>query len=132
MHGWMARKFAIQQQGQGAFIIALLNIARNRGIPLTPKRLSRLSLIEIDPSLIDNFRSLVKQDFGIDFPKDQLFCKDIITHYHDKRYDILIGNPPWVNFAELPTAYKTATKTLFHSRRTCAECTESSLRLLTD
>ncbi len=99
--------------GQGAFIIALLNIARNQGIPLTPKHLSRLTLIEIDPSLIDNFKNSVRQDFGIDFPQDQLFCKDIITHYHDKRYDILIGNPPWVNFAELPTAYKTQLKPYF-------------------
>ncbi|MYI93613.1 SAM-dependent DNA methyltransferase [Candidatus Poribacteria bacterium] len=99
--------------GQGAFIIALLNIARNQGIPLTPKRLSRLTLIEIDPSLIENFKNSVKQDFGIDFPHDQLFCKDIITRYHDKKYDILIGNPPWVNFSDLPTAYKTELKPYF-------------------
>ncbi len=99
--------------GQGAFIIALLNIARNHQIPLTPKHLSRLTLIEIDPSLIDNFKSFVKQDFGIDFPPDQLFCKDIITHNHNKKYDILIGNPPWVNFSDLPTAYKTELKPYF-------------------
>ena len=99
--------------GQGAFMIALLNIARNQGIPLTSKHISRLTLIEIDPSLIDNFKCSVIQRFGIDFPSDQLFCKDIITHFHDKQYDILIGNPPWVNFSDLPTAYKTELKPYF-------------------
>ena len=99
--------------GQGAFITVLLNIARNKGIPLTRKHLSRLSLIEIDPSLIDDFISSVKQDFGIDFPHDRLFCKDIITEEHFQKYDILIGNPPWMNFSDLPTAYKTELKPYF-------------------
>ena len=38
--------------GQGAFPLAMLHIARRKGIPLTPERLSRLTLIEIDLSLI--------------------------------------------------------------------------------
>ena len=32
--------------GKGAFVLALLNIARRRGVSITPERLSRLTLIE--------------------------------------------------------------------------------------
>ncbi len=99
--------------GQGAFIIALLNIARSNEIRLTPKLLSCISLIEINPSNIKEFTRTITQEFGIDFPNDQLFCKDIITEEHRQKYDILIGNPPWVNFGDLPTDYKTQLKPHF-------------------
>lgn len=99
--------------GQGAFLIALLKIARNNRIPITPERLSRLSLIEIDSSHIEKFKQTVMQDFGIGFPTEQIFCKDIVTQEHSKKYDILFGNPPWVNFGDLPSAYKSRLKPYF-------------------
>ena len=113
---WLIRKWSIYDAwikgahlcdptaGQGAFIIALLKMARSHGIRLTPERLSRLSLIEIDPFLIDQFKKTVNNNFGIEFPNDQLFCKDIIIEEHNEKYDILIGNPPWVNFNDLPSS----------------------------
>ena len=41
--------------GQGAFPLAMLHIARQKGIPITAERLSRLSLIEIVPSHLERF-----------------------------------------------------------------------------
>ena len=99
--------------GQGAFPLAMLHIARQKGVPITPERLSRLTLIEIVPSHIEKFRENVKREFGIDFPTTQTFCQDVITEAHDRKYDILIGNPPWANFGELPTAYKARIKPFF-------------------
>ncbi len=122
---WLIRKWSIYDAwikgahlcdptaGQGAFIIALLKMARSHGIRLTPERLSRLSLIEIDPFLIDQFKKTVNCNFGIEFPNDQLFCQDIIIEEHNEKYDILIGNPPWVNFNDLPLAYKKLIKPFF-------------------
>ena len=99
--------------GQGAFPLAMLHIARQRGVPITAERLSRLMLIEIVPSHLEQFRENVKREFGVDFPTSQIFCQDIITEAHEKKYDILIGNPPWANFGDLPTAYKARLKPFF-------------------
>ncbi len=99
--------------GQGAFVLAMLHIARNKGIPITTERMSRLTLIEIIPSFLEQFRENVQREFGVDFPSSHIFCQDVITETHTQQYDILIGNPPWANFGDLPTAYKTEIKPYF-------------------
>ncbi len=99
--------------GQGAFPLAMLHIARREGISITPERLTRLTLIEMVPSYLECFRENVKREFGIDFPDSQIFCQDVITETHERKYDILIGNPPWTNFGDLPEAYKERVKPFF-------------------
>ena len=99
--------------GKGSFVFALLDIARRRGVPITPERLSRLTLIEMNAVHLAWFKKNVKQEFGVDFPASQLFCQDVIIESHAGKYDILIGNPPWVNFGDLPSDYKTRLKPFF-------------------
>ena len=99
--------------GQGAFPLTMLHIARQKGVPITAERLSRLTLIEIVPSHLEAFRENVKREFGIDFPTSQTFCQDVITETHEGTYDLLVGNPPWANFGDLPTAYKARLKPFF-------------------
>ena len=77
--------------GQGVFVLAMLHIARNKGISITRERLSRLTLIELVHSHLEHFRENIRQEFDIDFPTDQIFCQDIITQGHKGEYDILIG-----------------------------------------
>ena len=99
--------------GQGAFPLAMLHIARRKGMPITPERLSRLTLIEVVPSHLERFRENVKNMFGLDVPTFQTFCQDVITEAHEGKYDILVGNPPWTNFGDLPTPYKEQLKPFF-------------------
>ena len=99
--------------GKGAFVLALLDIAQRRDVPITLERLSRLTLIEINASHLAWFRENVKQEFSVDFPTSQLFCQDVIIESHAGKYDILMGNPPWMNFADLPSDYKTRLKPFF-------------------
>ena len=99
--------------GQGIFALAMLHIARRKGVPITRERLSRLTLIEIVPSYLERFKEDVKREFGIDFPASQVFCQDVIMEAHAGKYDILVGNPPWANFSALPTAYKEHLKPFF-------------------
>jgi len=99
--------------GQGVFALAMLHIARRNGIPITRERLSRLTLIEIVSSHLERFRKDVKREFGINFPRSQVFCQDVITDKHERKYDILVGNPPWANFSDLPDAYKEHLKPFF-------------------
>ena len=99
--------------GQGAFPLAMLHIAEKKGVPITAERLSRLTLIEIVPSHLEQFKENVKRELGVDFPTSQIFCQDVITETHEKKYDILVGNPPWANFGDLPTGYKARLKPFF-------------------
>ena len=99
--------------GKGAFVLALLDLARRRGVPVTLERLSRLTLIEMNSAHLREFRKNVNQEFGVDFPATQLFCQDVIIEAHARKYDILIGNPPWMNFVDLPSDYKTRLKPFF-------------------
>ena len=99
--------------GEGAFLLAMLHIARQKGVPITAERLSRLTLIEIVPAYLERFKENVKREFGVDFPDAQTFCQDVITEAHAGKYDILVGNPPWANFGDLPTAYKARLKPFF-------------------
>ncbi len=99
--------------GQGAFVIAMLDIAQKNGTSITAERLSRLTLIEKVPSHLEHFKRKVQQDYGINFPQSQIYRQDIITETHEHQYDILIGNPPWANFGDLPDHYKTQLKPYF-------------------
>ncbi len=99
--------------GQGVFVIAMLKIAQKNGVPITAERLSRLTLIEMVPSHLEHFQRKVQQDYGINFPPPQIYRQDIITETHKRQYDILIGNPPWANFGDLPDGYKTQLKPYF-------------------
>ncbi|RKU30700.1 hypothetical protein C6497_03205 [Candidatus Poribacteria bacterium] len=99
--------------GQGVFALAMLQIAKERGVPITSDRLSRLTLIEMVPSLLNQFKRKVHSEFSIDFPSSQIYSQDVITQSHHKQYDILIGNPPWANFGDLPDSYKEHLKPYF-------------------
>ena len=99
--------------GEGVFIYAMLHFAKNKGISINSERLSRLSLIEMVPSHLNKFKMKIQRDFGVDFPTSQIFCQDVITEPHKHRYDILLGNPPWVNFSDLPNGDKNRLKPYF-------------------
>lgn len=99
--------------GQGVFVLGMLHIAKDKGLPITTERLSRLTLIEMVPSHLTEFRQNVQSEYSIDFPRSQIHSQDVITQHHHGQYDILIGNPPWANFGDLPESYKTHLKPYF-------------------
>ena len=51
-------------------------------VPITPERLSHLTLIERVPTHLEQFRENVKREFEVDFPTSQIFCQDVITQAH--------------------------------------------------
>ena len=99
--------------GQGAFALALFRLARARGVRVSPELLSRLTLIEVKASHLQAFQVKARQKFEIDFPVSQLLALDVITDPPDADYDILFGNPPWANFADLSDSYKDRLKPYF-------------------
>lgn len=99
--------------GQGAFALAMFRIARARGIQVTPELLSRLTLIEIRSSHLRTFVIRANREFGITFPSSRLLSIDTILNPPEATYDVLFGNPPWSNFADLPAFYKERLKSHF-------------------
>lgn len=99
--------------GQGAFALALFEIAKDRGVDITPALLSRLKLIDSTVSNLVEFMNVAKLNFNVKFPASNLIIADIILDPIADQFDILIGNPPWQNFADLPDPYKAKIKPIF-------------------
>ena len=99
--------------GEGVFALALFRLAQAKGVAITKDLLARLTLIEICPAHLGAFRSTALRDFGLEFPVSGLVTQDIITAPHNTKYDILVGNPPWANFNDLPPTYKEQLKPHF-------------------
>ncbi len=99
--------------GQGAFALALFRLAKLRGVRMSPELLSRLTLIEVRASHLQAFQRKARRNFAVDFPASQLLALDVITNPPNTDYDILFGNPPWANFADLSDSYKERLKSYF-------------------
>src|SRR5438874_1029665 len=103
--------------GEGVFIHALTSVAEERGVDVDTAMLARLFLIETDAGALEKFRSLFRFKYRHDFPETNLFGCDIVLNNPKHHFDVLVGNPPWANFNDLPNAYKEALKPEFIRRR---------------
>lgn len=99
--------------GQGAFALVLFRVAKSRKIQISTELLSRLTLIEVSPFHLHAFKLKAGEDFEVDFPLSQLLPLDVVTDTPAVKYDILCGNPPWSNFADLPDPDKEKFKPCF-------------------
>ncbi|MDP8228971.1 MAG: hypothetical protein P9M15_05910 [Candidatus Electryoneaceae bacterium] len=105
--GWLGGSSVLDPTcGKGEFLAALVRIALSQGVPEQSLPLNRLFGIEREEQYLNDFRCHFQAEFGFDFPTDNLICADIILQTVPIRADILIGNPPWCNFADLPDDYK--------------------------
>ena len=122
---WLVREFGIVSKwvdgakvcdptaGAGVFAHALMDEAAKIGIDVSDQMLARLFLIERERSFIRDFHSTFRLKYDRDFPPGNTICTDIVLHNPRQRFDILLGNPPWANFNDLPDAYKTVLKSIF-------------------
>lgn len=99
--------------GGGGLLFGLVAAAVRRGRPARELPLRRLYGVEREPT---HLRALVRdcrREFGVEFPRENLHCADVLLAPPRLRVDALLGNPPWANFADLPAAEKDALKPLF-------------------
>lgn len=99
--------------GEGVFLKSFFRIAKKREIELTNERVSRLFGIELNQEYVNNFYKSIITEFSIKFPKNNFIQGDIFFQKNEIKADLLIGNPPWVNFSDLEEAYKEKTKHLY-------------------
>lgn len=92
--------------GQGAFLEAFIVTAIRRGDTLRPADVARLHAIEIvlgDKAL---FLDRIAKTYRIHFPKENFVTGDFLTSPSTWNFDVLVGNPPWANFTDLPPRIK--------------------------
>lgn len=99
--------------GRGVLANALVDVASEDGLDVDDKMLSRLFLIERETVFLREFHDLFQFRFKRSFPKQNAVCADIISKNPGRKFDLLIGNPPWANFNDLPAAYRESLKGAF-------------------
>jgi hypothetical protein len=62
---------------------------------------------------LESFKLKALNEFDINFPENNLFSVDLILETPELKVDILVGNPPWANFTDLPHHYKEILKSFF-------------------
>ena len=120
---WVIQKYGILEKwkqgskiidptcGQGVFIHALIELSLERDLKISPNELSRITGIEINPHDKEYFLNETKRKYGIDFPADNFIIEDFFDYDSKEKFDIAVGNPPWINFSNLEESYKTKLKT---------------------
>jgi hypothetical protein len=93
--------------GEGAFLEAFVALARREEIRITRQAVARLHGVEIVEA--DKLRLLerMRARYGLKLADDNIRTADFITAKIPGRYDVIVGNPPWINFTDLPRELKT-------------------------
>ncbi len=99
--------------GEGAFIEAFLSLASSKKIQLDDEKINRLYGVELNGKFVSNFFTRINSKFSIRFPKSNFIEGDILFQKNEIQADLLVGNPPWVNFTDLDECYKEKIKHLF-------------------
>ncbi len=99
--------------GKGSLLESLIRVSREDGIPLTGQMLKRLKGIEREEEFSRNFIHRIHSTYGIDFKSNPIQTGDILSEKSNFRADILFGNPPWVNYTDLPSGEKETVKPCF-------------------
>ncbi len=99
--------------GEGSFLEAFISLAFERTIDVNDRMLHRLVGIEKERSFVENFFSNMQRRYHISFPEENFRCEDFILQQSNVKADIVVGNPPWQNFTDLPSSYKEALKPYF-------------------
>jgi hypothetical protein len=100
--------------GDGSFIEAFIEGAVERGVAPSALPLHRLHGIERDRGFVERFHHRFHERWGLPFPRRGYVCDDALLAARQPVADILVGNPPWANFTDLPASYREQIKPLFH------------------
>ena len=90
--------------GEGVFLEAAAEVLQARGASTTAEIASALTGIEQDPRRVAASKGRLALRFG-GRPSDwNVRCSDALSLAETERYDIVVGNPPWVRAHHLEAA----------------------------
>lgn len=112
--GWMSGKTVFDPtMGEGNLLEALIIIALEQGISSSEIPVDRLFGVELNTVFFERFFERISTLYGIEMPKENFENADIFFLNKEQRFDLILGNPPWMNFTDLPEAYKKQLKPKF-------------------
>src|SRR5262249_33365384 len=82
--------------GEGALLEAFMPLARREGICITREAMARLHGVEVVEA--DKYRLIerMKARYGLKLAEHNIRTADFITANIPGRYDVIVGNPPWI------------------------------------
>lgn len=92
--------------GTGVFFEALVTTAIEQGESICRDCLTRLIGVEIAAGDKHLFFERLNSVSGLDFPPENFIIGDILELQMDRRFDLVVGNPPWSNHCKLPAELK--------------------------
>jgi hypothetical protein len=92
--------------GDGVFLEAFIALARREGASITREALARLHGVEIVEADKAHALERIEARYGARLASDSIRTADFITTEFHERYDVAVGNPPWINFTDLPAGLK--------------------------
>jgi hypothetical protein len=92
--------------GRGSLLESLIRVAVQENIPIDQEMLNRLHGVEKEKEFTRNFSLRISETYDIPYRINPIRVGDILTDENNRKVDILFGNPPWVNFTDLPEEEK--------------------------
>ena len=104
---WVSGKTIVDPTvGDGSFIRSLIEETLKAESKITEQMISNLYGFDILPQGIDSLRNFLKSEYGIHVSSSNFRKFDAVLDTFPKKFDVVIGNPPWANFTALPSEYK--------------------------
>ena len=97
--------------GQGNLLEAFIILGISKKISLNELPIHNLFGNELNTIYYQNAITKFKTKYDIDLSSN--FTNEDIFVLKPRQYDIILGNPPWQNFVDLPEAYKEKIKPFF-------------------
>ena len=97
--------------GNGNLLQAVIQIGLKKGYRIEQLPTQRLFGNELNTIFYQEALNTFQQRYGIDMSEQ--FSNSDIFDLPSKAYNIVVSNPPWSNFTDLPESYKEKLKPLF-------------------
>lgn len=99
--------------GQGDIFSGLISGALELGADVNRLPLDRLYGVELRERNLRTFFDRLPPEIRVRMHAENFLCADALLADFPRRADILVGNPPWKNFNDLPEDYKRALKPVY-------------------
>ncbi len=92
--------------GKGELLVALITSALNKGYTIHSLPFETLFGVEMNKLFFNDAFERLKNLCGEKFTPGNFVCNDVLFYNFRTKFDIIFGNPPWVNFNVLPEDYR--------------------------
>lgn len=99
--------------GEGIFIEAFISMALEKKQTISSSLINSLYGYDLQADGITKMIKRVESMYGINLDPRNFDNLDVITSNLEAKFDFVVGNPPWVNFNNLPDQYKEQLKAIF-------------------